>query len=145
VLPEAFLALDGALDIMANVAEGLVVWEATVAANLARRASLHGEREHHARGDARGGGSPGGARGRSASTRWPRPRKVKKHGRANDLIARLQQGSLLREGRSRRQRLDPARYVGRAPEQTDRFIAAVVEPIRARYRDALGTKATLRV
>jgi adenylosuccinate lyase len=26
VLPEAFLALDGALDIMANVAEGLVVW-----------------------------------------------------------------------------------------------------------------------
>jgi adenylosuccinate lyase len=35
VLPEAFLALDGALDIMSNIAEGLVVWEATVAANLA--------------------------------------------------------------------------------------------------------------
>ncbi len=31
VLPEAFLALDGALDIMSNVSEGLVVWEATVA------------------------------------------------------------------------------------------------------------------
>ena len=35
VIPEAFLALDGCLDVMLNVVDGLVVYEHTVAANLA--------------------------------------------------------------------------------------------------------------
>jgi adenylosuccinate lyase len=41
--------------------------------------------------------------------------------------------------------LDPASFVGRAPEQTDRFIVSVVEPIRARYRATLSATAELRV
>jgi adenylosuccinate lyase len=41
--------------------------------------------------------------------------------------------------------LDPASFIGRAPEQTDRFIASMVEPIRARYSASLASKVELRV
>jgi adenylosuccinate lyase len=40
---------------------------------------------------------------------------------------------------------DPSAYVGRAPEQVDRFIAHVVAPIRARHAAALGEEPTLEV
>jgi adenylosuccinate lyase len=33
--------------------------------------------------------------------------------------------------------LDPAKFVGRAPQQVDEFIATVVEPLRKRHAAAL--------
>ena len=39
----------------------------------------------------------------------------------------------------------PARFVGRAPEQVDEFIAEVVAPIRKRYDAAIETKGSVRV
>ena len=41
--------------------------------------------------------------------------------------------------------MDPARFVGRAPEQVDAFVAAEVDPIRSRYAKNLHSKADLRV
>jgi adenylosuccinate lyase len=70
--------------------------------------------------------------------------EVKKHGRPNDLITRLRADPFFAkvdlDGA-----LDPARSIGRAPEQTDRFIETVVEPIRARHAAAIKTHAELRV
>ncbi|MFM1822819.1 MAG: Adenylosuccinate lyase, partial [Planctomycetota bacterium] len=70
--------------------------------------------------------------------------EVKRFGRPNDLMARLKADPFFAkvdlDGA-----LDPSAFVGRAPEQTDRFIETVVEPIRARHRDALRTTADLRV
>jgi adenylosuccinate lyase len=41
--------------------------------------------------------------------------------------------------------MDPRRFIGRAPEQVDEFVIAVVEPIRERYRERLGESVQLRV
>ena len=41
--------------------------------------------------------------------------------------------------------LDPKRYIGRAPQQVDEFIAEVVGPIRARYAASLAADAEIRV
>jgi adenylosuccinate lyase len=41
--------------------------------------------------------------------------------------------------------MDPARYVGRAPQQVEAFVANVVDPIRARYREVLGQTVRLKV
>jgi len=41
--------------------------------------------------------------------------------------------------------LDPAQFVGRAPQQVDEFIAELIEPIRAKYGDQLTSDADLRV
>ena len=40
---------------------------------------------------------------------------------------------------------DQSRFVGRAPEQVDRFLEEVVEPIRSRYRDSFPSAAELNV
>jgi adenylosuccinate lyase len=143
VLPEAFLALDGALDIMANVAEGLVVWEATVAANLAAELPFMAS-EGIMLEATRTGADRQEAHEAIRVHSMAAAEEVKKHGKPNDLMARLRKDPFFSkvdlDGA-----LDPARHIGRAPEQTDRFIATVIEPIRARYAAALATKAELRV
>ncbi|MFM1822532.1 MAG: adenylosuccinate lyase [Planctomycetota bacterium] len=143
VLPEAFLALDGALDILANVAEGLVVWEATVAANLAAELPFMAS-ENIMLAATKAGADRQEAHEVIRVHSMAAAEEVKRFGRPNDLMARLKADPFFAkvdlEGA-----LDPSSFVGRAPEQTDRFIETVVEPIRARHRDALRTTADLRV
>ncbi len=41
--------------------------------------------------------------------------------------------------------MNPAQFIGRAPQQVDEFLAEVVEPIRARYADQWTATADVRV
>ena len=41
--------------------------------------------------------------------------------------------------------LDPAKFVGRAPQQVQRFVASVVAPIRTRFAGELRKPAELKV
>jgi len=144
-LPEAFLALDGALDLMHNVASGLIVHEAMVRKNLMAElpfmatenilmacVKLGGDRQHYhelIRQHAQAAGM-----------------RVKQEGLDNDLLERLKMDknfwSTSRGGPLSAELdwdgvMDPMKYVGRSVEQTERFIAEVVEPLRAQYKDAL--------
>jgi len=65
---------------------------------------------------------------------------VKEQGEANDLMARLQADDAF-AGVDLSATLDPVKYIGRAPEQTRRFVQQVVAPIRDRYSDALTGEA----
>lgn len=142
-LPEPFLALDGALDILVNVVNGLVVYEKTIAANLAAelpfmatenllmaavsrgadRQEMHEVIRKHSQAAAQ---------------------RVKMEGVSNDLLDRLRTEPAF-QGIDVSAVLDPSRFVGRAPEQVDAFIREVVAPIRKRYRDVLGQRPELRV
>ena len=62
--------------------------------------------------------------------------EVKQRGGENDLISRLQ-GDPLFADIDLEGTLDARRFTGRAAEQVDEFIAAVVDPIRDRYPSAL--------
>ena len=70
--------------------------------------------------------------------------EVKRFGRANDLMARLARDPFFANV-DLANALDPASFIGRAPEQTDRFITSVADPIRARYADAIQARVQLRV
>jgi adenylosuccinate lyase len=141
-LPESFLALDGALDLMHNVASGLIVHEAAVrrnleaempflasenlmlaAANLGRdRQRVHEAIRQHARDAAK---------------------RVKDLDGVNDLLERLK-GEALLAGVDFAGELDPVRYIGLATQQVDRFVVEVVEPVRKRYAarwKTIGTSA----
>lgn len=145
-LPEAFLALDGALDLMHNVASGLIVHEAMVRKNLMAElpfmatenimmacVKLGGDRqEYHEliRQHAQAAGL-----------------RVKQEGLDNDLLDRLKadkhfwstkRGGPLREELDWNNLLDPMKYIGRSVEQTERFIKEVVEPLREQYKDELA-------
>jgi adenylosuccinate lyase len=66
--------------------------------------------------------------------------QVKREGRPNDLIERLQSDAAFRSV-NLSGTLDAARFVGRAPEQVDALIADHVEPMRKRYHDLLSAAA----
>jgi adenylosuccinate lyase len=69
---------------------------------------------------------------------------VKSEGKPNDLLARLRTEPMF-TGLDLDRLLDASAYVGRAPEQVDRFVREVADPIRARYRDDLREEPALRV
>ncbi|GMV26448.1 MAG: adenylosuccinate lyase [Phycisphaerae bacterium] len=145
-LPEAFLALDGALDLMHNVASGLIVHEAMVRKNLMAElpfmatenilmacVKLGGDRQHYhelIRVHAQAAGM-----------------RVKQEGLDNDLLDRLRndrnfwsksRGGPLSAELDWDNLMDPMKYVGRSVEQTERFIKEVVEPLREQYGDAIA-------
>ncbi|MBX3392069.1 MAG: adenylosuccinate lyase [Phycisphaeraceae bacterium] len=145
-LPEAFLALDGALDLMHNVASGLLVHEAMVRRNLMAELPFMatenilmacvragGDRQHYhelIRVHAQAAGM-----------------RVKHEGLENDLLDRLRadrafwsraRGGSLSDELDWDGLLDPMKYIGRSIEQTERFIKDVVEPLREQYKHVIA-------
>jgi len=132
VLPECFLALDGALEAMGRVTAGLVVHPLVIRANLlselpflmtedilmaATRCGVDRQEAHELIR----------RHSRDAAAR------VRDQGLPNDLLEQLRAESLF-GGVDFDALTDPDSRVGRAREQVDHFIATVVEPIRARCR-----------
>ena len=141
-LPEAFLALDGALDLMHNVASGLIVHEAMVRKNLMAElpfmatenilmecVKLGGDRQHYhelIRQHAQVAGL-----------------RVKQEGMDNDLLDRLKNDPAfgppaLAAALNWDGLIDPMKYIGRSVEQTERFIEEVIDPLRKQYGEAIA-------
>lgn len=142
-IPEAFLALDGALLIVINVARGLVVYPKVIERFVADELPFMATEEILMAG-VRAGGDRQALHEAIRRHSLAAAEQVKQHGRANDLIDRLRadpacSAVVLDDV------LHPSRFVGRAPEQVDRFLAEVVEPIRARYPDAVNQPVDLKV
>lgn len=142
-LPEAFLALDGSLDTMHNVASGLVVHDATVANNLMAELPFMAT-ENIMMAAVAAGADRQEAHELIRQHSQAAAHRVKAEGLDNDLIERLR-GEAMFASLDLDAILDPTAFVGRAPEQVDEFVTAVVAPIRARYAPALGHVAELRV
>ncbi|MHC4128052.1 MAG: adenylosuccinate lyase [Planctomycetota bacterium] len=130
-LPESFLALDGALEAMHRVASGLVVHDEVVRAGMDRELPFLATENILMAAVSRGADRQ---EAHEAIRRLSREAadRIKAGGGANDLLDRLRREPLL-AGVDLDGVLDPSAYVGRAPEQVDRFLAEVVEPIRRRY------------
>jgi len=132
-IPDAYLTLDGVLVLVENVARGLVVHPAVVRANLARHLPFMASEGVLMRAASRGG------------DRQELHERIRRHaleaaermkeGEAPDLLERIAGDEAFGLGPAELEELAEAdRFVGRAPEQVERFLGEWVEPALERYR-----------
>jgi adenylosuccinate lyase len=143
VLPQAFLAIDALLILYQNVTEGLVVYPKVIAKNL--QAELPFMASENLMMDAvSAGGDRQALHHLIRDHSQEAGRRVKEEGAPNDLLERLAADPAFPKF-DLAAALDPAKYVGRAPEQVDEFLTEVIAPIRARYPQSGEMKAEVRV
>ncbi|HML73127.1 MAG TPA: adenylosuccinate lyase [Anaerohalosphaeraceae bacterium] len=142
-LAEAFLATDGILEILINVASGLVVYPKVIAAHVMAELPFMATEEILMEG-VKAGGNRQDLHERIRVHSHDAAAQVKMHGKENDLIARLQADPAFAKV-NLRAALDPKRYIGRAPQQVDEFLAAAVAPVRRKYKQQLNKKVELKV
>ncbi|MBI3862566.1 MAG: adenylosuccinate lyase [Planctomycetia bacterium] len=135
-LPQAFLGIDAVLILYRNVSEGLVVYPKTIARRLAAELPFMATESILMAGVAAGGDRQD-LHERIRVHSQAAARQVKESGEANDLFERLAADRAFAQV-DLSATLEPARFIGRAPQQVDAFIRDVVDPIRARYPDALA-------
>ena len=143
-IPEPFLAVDGALQIVINVARGLVVYPKTIEAAVMAELPFMATEEILMAGVSAGGDRQA-LHERIRRHSLDAAEQVKQHGRPNDLIDRLRQDPAFGRVQDWGGVMDPSRFVGRAPQQVEQFVAQVVEPIRRRYRAEVGQRVELKV
>ena len=144
-VPEAFLAIDGILNLYANVADGLVVYPKVIEQRLRKELPFMAT-ENIMMDAVKRGGDRQELHEKIRTHSMAASRVVKEEGGENDLLERIANdpsfGVTLDELEAI---LDPAKYVGRAPEQTTDFLKDVVEPAIAPYNNIQDEKAEITV
>ncbi|HHV51685.1 MAG TPA: adenylosuccinate lyase [Clostridiales bacterium] len=144
-IAEGFLAVDGILSLVINIADGLVVNTAVIERNLKRELPFMAT-ENIMMDCVKKGGDRQELHERIRVHSMEAGRRIKQGDGENDLLDRIASdpvfGVTLEELESM---LEPRRYVGRAPEQTAEFLSEQVYPVLERYKDKLGIKVEITV
>ena len=141
-VPEAFLAVDAILNIYANVASGLVVHEKVIERHVMEELPFMAS-ENIMMDAVKRGGNRQDLHERIRVLSQEAGRNVKDRGLPNNLIDLIAEDPMF--GMSREEltvHLEPARYIGRCPEQVDEFLTEYVQPVLERYASALEGKDT---
>lgn len=133
VIPQAFLAIDASLVLMQNVADGMVVYPATIAKNLNAELPFMAT-ENILMQAVTAGGDRQDLHEKIRVHSQAAAQQVKQHAAENDLLDRLKADPEF-AGIDIDAATDPMAFVGRAPEQVDEFLADIIAPIRERYAD----------
>lgn len=144
-VPEAFLAIDGILDLYLNVVDGLVVYDKVIYQRFMKEIPFMAT-ENIMMDAVKRGGNRQELHERIREHSMAAGAVVKKEGKENDLVERIAADSAF--GMSREEieaLLEPKNFVGRAPEQTEEFLNEVVQPILDANKDILGMTAEINV
>ncbi|MEX2471869.1 MAG: adenylosuccinate lyase, partial [Gemmatimonadota bacterium] len=139
--PDAFLALDGALVLLENVARGLIVNPEVVRRNLAEHLPFMATETilMHA---VRRGGDRQELHERIRKHSMAAARRMKDEGAHADLLERIADDDAFGLSAGELAELvDPMRFVGRAPQQVERFLERDVAPVLERLGDAADAVA----
>jgi len=144
-VPEAFLAVDGILDLYMNVVDGLVVYPKVIEKHM--MAELPFMATENIMMDAvKAGGDRQVLHEKIRQHSMAAGRMVKEEGKPNDLLERIAADHEF--GMSMDQLssiMKPENFVGRAPQQTEEFISEMVKPVLSAHKDELGMKAEINV
>jgi len=138
-IPQSFLSTDAILILYGNIVDGMVVYPKMIEKHLREELPFMATEEILMAG-VQAGGDRQELHEQIRIHSQAAAKQVKLEGGANDLMDRLKADALFSKV-DLSSALDPQRFVGRAPEQVDRFVAEIIEPIRRRYAaDLAGIK-----
>ena len=144
-VPEAFLAVDGILTLDMNVVDGLVVYEKVIKKHLMAELPFMAT-ENIMMDCVKKGGNRQELHERIRELSMEAGRHVKEEGLDNDLLGLIAADEMFGVSLDELEaNLDPAKYIGCAPHQVERFINEDVKPVLDRYSDLLGAEAEVTV
>ena len=144
-VPEAFLAIDGVLDLYMNVVDGLVVYPKVIEQRLMSELPFMAT-ENILMDAVKRGGDRQELHEKIRVHSMAAAARVKTEGLENDLIDRLvADKSFGLTPDLAEEILDASRFVGRAPAQTEEYVAHIRTAILDRWKDRLGMQAELNV
>ena len=142
---EAFLATDAILGIYLNIARGLVVYPKVIEAHLKKELPFMAT-ENILMDAVKRGGDRQELHEKIRVHSMAAAARVKTEGLENDLIDRLvADKSFGLTPDLAEEILDASRFVGRAPAQTEEYVAHIRTAILDRWKDRLGMQAELNV
>ena len=144
-IPEGFLAIDGILDLCLNVVDGLVVYPKVIEKHM--MAELPFMATENIMMDAvKAGSDRQELHERIRELSMEAGKTVKVEGKDNNLLELIAADPAFNLSLEDLQRsMDPKKYIGRAKEQTERFVNTVVQPILDSHKELLGVKAEINV
>ena len=144
-IPEAFLAVDGILDLCLNVVDGLVVYDKVITRRLMSELPFMAT-ENIMMDAVKMGGNRQELHEKIRELSMQAGANVKKEGKENNLLELIAAEPAFNMSLEELQEtMEPAKYIGRAPLQVEKFLAEVVGPILEENRELLGVKAEISV
>ena len=142
---EAFLAIDGILDLLINVVDGLVVYPKVIEKRLMSELPFMAT-ENIMMDAVKAGGDRQELHERIRTLSMEAGKNVKVNGLDNnllELIAADESFNLTLE--DLKKTMDPSKYIGCADRQVEDFLAGVIAPILEANKDVLGMTAEINV
>ena len=144
-VPEGFLAIDGILDLCLNVVDGLVVYPKVIEKRLMSELPFMAT-ENIMMDAVKAGGDRQELHERIRELSMEAGKNVKVEGKDNNLLELIAADPAFNLTLEDLQKsMDLSRYTGRAKEQTEAFIANVVQPVLDAHKDLLGVKVEINV
>lgn len=144
-IPEAFLAVDGILDLYLNITDGLVVYPKVIEAHLMKELPFMAT-EMILMDAVKAGGDRQELHERIRVHSMAAGKVVKEEGLDNDLLERIAADDMFPMNMEQLKAImSPINFVGRAPSQTAEFFNECIDPILEAEKDALGLHAEINV
>ena len=144
-VPEAFLALDGVLNLYINIAESMVVYDKVIAKHVNEELPFMAT-ENIMMECTKRGCDRQELHERIREHSMAAAKRVKGEGLSNDLIERIMADDYFKLTKEEiLDIIDPLKFIGRAPSQVVEFIDEYVTPIINENKDALEIKSEINV
>ncbi len=142
---QAFLALDGILNIYMNVSENLVVYDKVIAKHIAAELPFMAT-ENIMMECVKAGGNRQELHEKIRVLSMQAGKNVKELGKDNNLIELIKEDETFSPVHNKIDEiLDASKFIGRAPSQTVEFIETEVKPILIANKHLLGQKGDVKV
>lgn len=142
---QAFLTVDAVLNIYMNVTDGLVVYDKVIAKHIAAELPFMAT-ENIMMECVKAGGNRQELHEKIRVLSMQAGANVKLEGKDNNLIELIRKDAAFKAVHDRLDEiLDAKKFIGRAPQQVEEFIAQEIDPILEKHKSLLGEKGEVNV